>query len=42
MHLTLADHNHVSIMAHFDTDEHWLGDQILRFCAEAFGNGGPA
>jgi len=31
LHITMADHNHVSIMAHFNTDETWLGGQILDF-----------
>lgn len=31
LHMTLADHNHVSIMAHFNTPEQWLGEQILDF-----------
>ncbi|WP_353236224.1 alpha/beta hydrolase [Diaphorobacter ruginosibacter] len=37
LHLSVADHNHVSIMAHFNTQERWLGDQILLFCERAFG-----
>lgn len=28
----LADHNHMSIVAHFNTEEQWLGEQILGFC----------
>lgn len=31
-HAVLADHNHVSVMAHFNTEEQWLGEQILAFC----------
>jgi acetyl esterase len=30
-HLSLAGHNHVSIMAHFNSDEQLLGEQILEF-----------
>lgn len=30
-HLTVADHNHMSIVAHFGTSEQWLGEQILGF-----------
>jgi len=30
-YLTLGDHNHVSLMAHFNTAEQWLGEQILDF-----------
>lgn len=36
LHLTVADHNHVSIMAHFNTQEQWLGEQMLQFCARVF------
>lgn len=35
LHATLADHNHVSIMAHFHTGEDWLGEQILDFFEQA-------
>ena len=31
LHLSVMDHNHVSIMAHFNTEEHFLGDQIVAF-----------
>lgn len=31
LHTTLADHNHVSIMAHFNSGEDWLGEQVLDF-----------
>ncbi|MBS0342907.1 MAG: alpha/beta hydrolase, partial [Proteobacteria bacterium] len=31
-HAMLPEHNHVSIMAHFNTGEQWLGEQILAFC----------
>ena len=31
VHLTCMDHNHVSIMAHFNTEEEWLGEQIIDF-----------
>lgn len=34
-HMTLADHNHVSIMAHFNSGEQLLGEQILDFFAAA-------
>jgi acetyl esterase len=30
-HLSLAGHNHVSVMAHFNSGEQWLGEQILEF-----------
>ncbi len=30
-HMTIADHNHVSIMAHFNSGEQLLGEQILDF-----------
>ena len=30
-HITLIDHNHVSIMAHFNTTEQYLGEQIVSF-----------
>jgi acetyl esterase/lipase len=32
-HMTLAQHNHVSIVAHFDSGEQLLGEQILDFFA---------
>jgi len=35
LHVTLADHNHVSMMAHFNSGEHWLGEQILDFFESA-------
>lgn len=31
LHIALPDHNHVSIMAHFNTSEQWLGEQVLAF-----------
>jgi acetyl esterase len=31
IHLTLMDHNHVSVVAHFNTREEWLGQQIIEF-----------
>lgn len=31
LHIALPDHNHVSIMAHFNTPEQWLGEQVLAF-----------
>jgi acetyl esterase len=31
LHIALADHNHMSIMAHFNTEEAWLGGRILDF-----------
>ena len=34
-HMTVADHNHVSIMAHFNSGEQLLGEQILDFLAAA-------
>ncbi len=30
-HLSLPGHNHVSVMAHFDSGEQWLGEEILAF-----------
>jgi len=30
-HLSVADHNHVSVMAHFNSGEQMLGEQILDF-----------
>lgn len=30
-HMTIADHNHVSVMAHFNSGEQLLGEQILDF-----------
>lgn len=35
VHISLMDHNHVSIMAHFNTEEHFLGDQIIGFIERA-------
>lgn len=35
LHLALADHNHVSMVAHFNTGEQWLGEQTLAFCEAA-------
>lgn len=35
LHVTMADHNHVSIMAHFNTQEQWLGEEILSFFERA-------
>ena len=32
--LRLADHNHISIVAHFNTQEELLGREILEFFAE--------
>lgn len=34
-HMTIADHNHVSVMAHFNSGESLLGEQILDFFAAA-------
>lgn len=34
-HLVLPDHNHVSIMAHFNTSEQWFGEQIIAFLERA-------
>ena len=31
LHLALADHNHVSMVTHFNTEEQFLGEQILAF-----------
>lgn len=30
-HLSLAGHNHVSVMAHFNSGEQLLGEQVLEF-----------
>lgn len=30
-HLSVAGHNHVSVMAHFNSGEQWLGEEILAF-----------
>jgi len=38
LHVTMADHNHVSIVAHFNSGERWLGDQIVEFFARATGD----
>jgi len=35
LHIAMADHNHVSIMAHFNTVEQWLGEQMLAFFERA-------
>lgn len=35
LHLGLADHNHVSMVAHFDTGEDALGLAMLEFCETA-------
>lgn len=35
VHIDVPDHNHVSIMAHFNTAEQWLGQQILAFFERA-------
>ena len=37
VHITCMDHNHVSIMAHFNTEEEWLGGQIIDFFDRARG-----
>jgi len=37
LHVTMADHNHVSIMAHFNTPEQLLGEMILDFFEHACG-----
>jgi acetyl esterase/lipase len=34
--LSVADHNHMSLMAHFNTGEEFVGEEILDFCAAAF------
>ncbi len=36
LHIALADHNHVSIVAHFNTSEQWLGEEIVAFCENAW------
>lgn len=35
LHVTMADHNHVSIMAHFNTPEQLLGEMVLDFFEHA-------
>ncbi|WP_414719048.1 alpha/beta hydrolase [Variovorax sp.] len=35
LHIAMADHNHISVMAHFNSGESWLGEQILDFFAQA-------
>lgn len=35
LHISLMDHNHVSIMAHFNTEECFLGEQIVAFIERA-------
>ena len=35
LHLALADHNHMSIVTHFNTGEQFLGEQILAFFERA-------
>ena len=35
LHLALADHNHVSMVTHFNTEEQFLGEQILAFFERA-------
>ncbi|MCD0502739.1 alpha/beta hydrolase [Bordetella petrii] len=37
LHIAVPDHNHVSIMAHFNTPEQWLGEQILAFFERSCG-----
>ncbi|HEX4329437.1 MAG TPA: alpha/beta hydrolase [Burkholderiales bacterium] len=34
--LSVADHNHMSLVAHFNTGEEFVGEEILDFCATAF------
>ncbi len=36
-HLSVPGHNHVSVMAHFDSGEQWLGEEILAFLEAARG-----
>ena len=36
LHIALPDHNHVSIVAHFNTSEQWLGEEIVVFCETAW------
>lgn len=36
-HLSVPGHNHVSVVAHFDSGEQWLGEQILAFLEAARG-----
>ena len=35
LHLALVDHNHVSMVTHFNTEEQFLGEQILAFFERA-------
>lgn len=37
LHIALADHNHISIVAQFNTSETWLGEEILTFFERACG-----
>jgi len=34
--LSVADHNHMSLVAHFNSGEDFTGEEILDFCAAAF------
>lgn len=34
--ITAADHNHISLVAHFNSGEEWIGEQILDFFASTF------
>jgi len=34
--ITAADHNHISLVAHFNSGEEWIGEQILEFFASTF------
>ncbi|WP_313296457.1 alpha/beta hydrolase [Diaphorobacter sp.] len=38
LHIAMADHNHVSVMAHFNTQECELGLQIMRFIENVCAN----
>lgn len=35
LHVAMPDHNHVSIVAHFNTTEQWLGEELLVFFERA-------
>lgn len=35
LHVALPDHNHVSMVAHFNTGEQWLGETVLAFFESA-------
>lgn len=40
LHIALPDHNHISVMAHFNSGEAWLGERVLAFFEQASAPGG--